>query len=136
MTITSSDLLKELSEIELMQLSDINADGAINQSVIDDAASDALAFIESFFALPDAPTPLLQKIGVDLTIYELRRKNGLVSDEMKEDRKSWEGYLLKMNKGMLPTEATATGAAPAPKSEKSAYRHRAPMTDTSGLRMP
>jgi len=136
MTITNTDLLKELSQTELLQLSDINATGIIDQDVVDDAIADTLAFIESFVTLPDTPTPLLKKIGVDLTIYELRRKNYLLTDAMKEDRKAWEGYLIKMNKKLLPTEATISGSAPAPKSDKSVFRHSRPLSDTSGLRMP
>lgn len=135
MTITNTDLHKELSEIELLQLSDLNGNGTLDQGVIDDAAADALAFIESFVLLPDTPTALLQKIGVDLTIYELRNKNGLVTDEMREERKTWESYLLKMSKGLLPTEKIGD-ATPAPASKKATFVHSRPRTDTTGLGMP
>lgn len=109
--ITNEDLLKEISERELTQLSDINATGAIDQSVIDDALNDAISFIESFIILPENPTPLLKKITVDLTIYELRRKNGLVSESDKELKKENEAYLSKMSNGRLRTEVTSNSTA-------------------------
>ncbi len=109
--ITNEDLLKEISERELTQLSDINATGATDQSVIDDALNDAISFIESFIILPENPTPLLKKITVDLTIYELRRKNGLVSESDKELKKENEAYLSKMSNGRLRTEVTSSSTA-------------------------
>ena len=85
--ITNEDLLKEISEQELKELSDLNANGILNQNVIDDALNDSISFCESFIILPNNPTPLLKKIIVDFAIYELRRKNGLVSDADKELKK-------------------------------------------------
>lgn len=101
--ITNEDLLKEISVQELEELSDLNANGDLNQEVIDDAVNDSISFIESFIVLPNKPTPLLKKIMVDLTIYELRRKNGLVQDSDKELKKENEAYLLKMSTGRLLT---------------------------------
>ena len=109
--ITNEDLLKEISLNELTQLSDINADEELNQSVIDDALNDAISFIESFIIIPQYPTPLLKKIVVDLTIYELRRKNKLLSEDDKDLKKENESYLLKMTNGRLRTEVTTTSTA-------------------------
>ncbi|WP_294962576.1 phage protein Gp36 family protein [Sulfurimonas sp.] len=109
--IINKDLLKEISSQQLQELSDINATGEINQSVIDDASEDAISFIQSFIVIPDNPTPLLKKISVDLTIFELKRKNELTSDEDKELKKECEAYLLKMSNGRLKTEVTSTSTA-------------------------
>ncbi|NOQ31509.1 MAG: DUF1320 domain-containing protein [Helicobacteraceae bacterium] len=123
--ITNEDLLKEISTQELTQLSDINASGSINQSVIDDALNDAISFIESFIILPDGPTPLLKKIVVDLTIYELRRKNGLLSDSDKDLKKENESYLSRMSSGKLKTEVTPTSTASVDENTSSfAFAHR------------
>lgn len=111
MMITNEDLLKDIGAIQLTQLSDLNATGSINQDVIDDALNDAISFIESFIILPETPTPLVKKIVVDLTLYELRRKNDLLSDDDKELKKENEAYLLKMSTGRLKTEVTATSNA-------------------------
>lgn len=109
--IYNEDLLKEISTKELTELSDINGTGSINQDVIDDALNDAISFIESFIILPDAPTPLLKKIVVDLTIYELRRKNDFIQESDKELKKENEAYLIKMSTGKLKTEVTSTSTA-------------------------
>lgn len=99
--ITNEDLLKEISSNELTQLSDLNATNNLNQEVIDDALNDAISFIESFIILPPNPTQLLKKIVVDFTIYELRRKNGLLSETDSERKKENEAYLIKMSTGRL-----------------------------------
>ena len=102
--INNQELLKEISEQQLLELSDINATGQINQDVIDDALNDSISFIESFIILPNNPTPLLKKITVDLTIFELKRKNGFLTDTDKENKKENESYLSKMSNGRLKTE--------------------------------
>lgn len=123
--IDNQDLLKEISTQQLQELSDINATGVINQDVIDDALNDAISFIESFIILPSNPTPLLKKITVDLTIYELKRKNGFISDADKELKKENESYLSKMSNGRLKTEIINNQTASVPEQNKSfAFRHR------------
>jgi len=123
--IKNEDLLKEISDTKLLELSDINGTGDINQEVIDDALNDAISFIESFIILPADPTPLLKKITVDLTIYELKRKNGFVSDADKELKKENESYLNKMSNGRLKTEIINNQTASVPSENKSfAFRHQ------------
>lgn len=123
--ITNEDLLKELSTEELKQLSDLNAENILNQNVIDDALNDAISFIESFIVLPNEPTPLLKKITVDLTIYELRRKNGLVSKEDKELKKENEVYLVKMSTGRLKIESTNNSSSSVPvENNNFAFKHQ------------
>lgn len=123
--ITNEDLLKEISEDELTQLSDLNATMSLNQNVIDDAINDAISFIESFIILPSNPTPLLKKILVDMTIYELRRKNGLISDANKELKKENEAYLVKMSTGKLKIEVTSNSTASVDIDSKNfAFRHK------------
>ena len=123
--ITNEDLLKEISEDELIQLSDLNATNEINQEVIDDAINDAISFIESFIILPTNPTPLLKKILVDMTIYELRRRNGLISESSKELKKENEAYLVKMSTGRLKVEVTNNSTASVPlENSNFAFRHQ------------
>ncbi|WOE69099.1 phage protein Gp36 family protein [Hydrogenimonas thermophila] len=102
--ITNEDLLKEISQRELTELSDLNGTGELNQEIIDDAVNDAISFIESFITLPDNPTPLLKKILTELTIMELRKKNELNPD--KERLKEIENYLLKMAANKIPSTLT------------------------------
>jgi len=134
--ITNEDLLKEISEQELKELSDINATGDLNQEVIDDAVNDAISFIESFIILPSKPTPLLKNILIDFTIYELKKRNALVSKEDKENKKENEAYLQKMMTGRLKTEIEGTSTASIPEDNKSfAFRHRSNRkVNTKGFR--
>lgn len=123
--ITNEDLLKEISQEQLLELSDLNATGQLDQSIIEDALNDAISFIESFIILPTNPTPLLKKITVDLTIFELKRKNNLTSDEDKELKKENESYLSKMSNGRLITEKRIDTSSSVPNKNKSfAFRHR------------
>lgn len=123
--ITNKDLLKEISEQQLLELSDLNATGELVQDVIDDSLNDAISFIESFIVLPENPTPLLKKITVDLTIYELKRKNGFASDSDKELKKENEAYLTKMSNGRLKTQiVNNVTASVSPESKSFAFRHR------------
>lgn len=123
--ITNEDLLKEISEDELIQLSDLNATLSLNQEVIDDAINDAISFIESFIILPTNPTPLLKKILIDMTIYELRRRNGLISESSKELKKENEAYLVKMSTGRLKVEVTNNSTSSVPiENNNFAFRHQ------------
>ena len=100
--ITNEDLLKEISIKELTQLSDLNGTGELNQEVINDAINDAISFINSFFKIPQNPTNLLKQIAVELTIYELRKKNDLTDPKFKDRLKEIENYLLKMANKKMP----------------------------------
>jgi len=106
MTITNDDLIKEIGEEQLLELSDLDGAYTLNQSVVDDATADSISFISSFFPMPADPTPLLYKIAVDLSILNLRRKNRYLSEEDRELFKRIDGYLLKMAKGSMPTTLT------------------------------
>ncbi len=123
--ITNNDLLKEMSEQQLAELSDINGTGNLDQDVIDDAVNDAISFIESFIVLPLNPTPLLKNILIDFTIYELKKRNGFLSEEDKETKKENEVYLQKMSAGRLKVEPEGNSKASVPKENKShVFRHR------------
>lgn len=103
MEITIDDLLKEVSQEQLIELSDLDGAYVLNESVVEDAISDSLSFIKSFIVLPQDPTPLLKKIAIDLAIYNLKQKNDLINDQDKEVRSNAEKYLSKMSKGSMPT---------------------------------
>ncbi|MDC7249279.1 MAG: DUF1320 family protein [Sphaerochaetaceae bacterium] len=121
--ITNEDLLKDISEQQLKELSDLNGKDEIDQDVIDDSINDAISFIESYIILPNTPTKLLKKIMVQETIYELRAKNRLLSDEDKEQRKENESKLYKMSIGKLITEERI-GTSTHVNSSSYAFRYR------------
>ena len=121
--IAKVDLQKEVSDNELQQLSDINAQGLIDDLIIDDAISDATAFISSFITIPTDPTPYLRSIAVELTLYELRKKHQLQDDDV---RKSCEEKLIRMARGTVPTTITEQAS---PRKTGNAFRHgRVPMS--------
>ena len=119
--ITKDDLLKEISEIELTQLTDLNATGSLNQEVLDDAINDAISFISSFITIPSNPTPLLKQIAVELTIWELRKRNKLESQNFKDRLKEIENYLLKMSNKKIPTSISSDIE---PKANTISFKHK------------
>lgn len=115
--ITIEDLEKELSSKELTQLSDLNATGEIDTAIVNEAISDAIAFISSFLVIPLNPTPYLKSIAVDLAIYELRKLNDLHDPK---DRKELEAALTRMGKGAIPTTMSEPQK---PKGRSNVFRH-------------
>lgn len=125
--ITITDLEKELSTTELTQLSDLNGLGVVDTVIVDEAISDALAFISSFIAIPSDPTPYLKTIAVDLAIYELRKLHDLHDPK---ERKELESALIKMGKGTIPVTLSEPQK---PKGSSSAFRHGGTSIDFRGF---
>lgn len=130
--ITNEDLLKEVSQKELLQLSDVNATGEIDQSVIDDCKQDSISFISSFITIPNNPSPLLRDIAVDLTIIELKKRNGFPKEAIKEAGEKCESLLLKMASKKIPTEVTSQTSG-GPVQKKRSFVHNSLKIDLTGL---
>ena len=106
--ITKADLHKDLSEQELQELTDINGDGAMNETVLADVIEETAGLIASYLPIPPNPSILLKTMAARLAVYELKRRNGLLSQQDREDHKDNEARLLKMATGKL--QATAPDA--------------------------
>ena len=132
MIILQEDLEKEVGVQALIELTDLNNDGALNSSVFDDAVSDSLSFIESFFDLPALPSNLLQKISIDFTLYNLREKHGLNDDDTKEQRKTNERYLKDMSRGTMRKSTAETNESIAVKTTAS-FRHSTKKMNLGGF---
>lgn len=117
--ITKENLLKEISEGELLELSDLDSTGEIDDVRIDHAIAEALAYIASFILIPSNPTPLLINIAVDLAINELRKAHDLGN---KEIVKECDEKLLKMTRGVLPTTISTSKEVNTPRIG-NAYKH-------------
>ena len=128
--ITNDDLLEEVSHKELLELSDFEGSGSINQSIIDDSLNDALAFIASFIRIPANPTKLLKDICVDLTIIELKKRNNFPKDTLAEQIEKIEGLLLKMAAGKIPTDEKKDDE---PRLASRAFRHYEQRMDLKDL---
>jgi len=129
--ITQDDLLKEISQKELIELTDLNAIGELNQDVLDDAINDAISFISSFITIPDSPTALLKQIATELTIWELRKRNKLSCDSFKERLKEIESYLIKMANNKIPTK-TEDSTIKVP-SSSYVFKHKKKKLNTKGF---
>ena len=128
--INNDDLLKEISNKELLELSDFEGSGQINQDVIDDSQSDALSYIASFILLPDNPTPLLKDIAVNLTIIELKKRNNFPKEALNEQIAKLDALLLKMASKKLPITLEDDSA---PKLGIRAFRHSEKKMDLKDL---
>ena len=132
MNITKEDLLKEISEPQLIGYSDLNGTGELNQSVIDDSISDSISFIESFIIIPDNPTALLKQIAVNLTIRDLKRKQSLLSNDDKEQHDKDQDLLIKMSRGTIKTQIDTSTTPTLPRSGY-AFRHNNRRYNTEGF---
>lgn len=105
---TLNDFLEQLAEIELVNLTDDNALGVVDQARIDWAISKADAVIDAHmpagkYVLPFSPVPALARsFSVDLGIFNLfsRRPNvGDIPEAIKEQRNAALVYLKRVQAG-------------------------------------
>jgi len=86
---TQSDLLEQISEDKLIQLTDDLDAGTIDADVITRAIADADAQIDSYcgtrYEVPLSPVPVVvRKLSVDIAIYNLyARRKGVPEDRQK-----------------------------------------------------
>ncbi len=117
--ITKENLLKEVSEDELLELSDLDSTGEMDDARIDHAIEEATTYISSFILIPSNPNPLLISIAVDLALNELRKAQGLGDKEVVKEADS---KLIKMAKGVLPTIVSTSKEVNTPRIG-NAYAH-------------
>jgi phage gp36-like protein len=117
--ITKENLLKEISEGELLELSDLDSTGEIDDVRIDHAIEEATTYISSFILIPSNPNPLLISIAVDLALNELRKAQGLGDKEVVKEADS---KLIKMAKGVLSTAISTSKEINTPRIG-NAYKH-------------
>ena len=127
--ITQNDILKEISQRELLELTDLEGTDVLNQAVLDDAIEDMKGLVESFVLIPDNPTKLLQQIAVRITLYNLKKKNGLIDKEDKEQMLEDTRYLLKMSRNQLPVTLIEQQSE-VKKDQGFAFAHQPPEIET------
>jgi phage gp36-like protein len=84
------DLQDKIPEDKLIQLTDDDGTGVINQPIIDKAVEDAEAEINSYaeqlYTLPFNPVPkIVRKLAVDITLYHLFSRRGFDSSDESAD---------------------------------------------------
>lgn len=88
---TQSDLEEQISQDELVELTDDAGSGAVDISVVARAVTDADAEIDSYcatrYSTPFDPVPvIIRKLSVDLAIYNLFARRSLKVPEERQKR--------------------------------------------------
>jgi len=103
---TLDDLKKEISEEELIQLTDDDGLGTVNQTVVDEICERASAEIDGYlvtrYNVPlDTPHILIKRICVDLVLYYLKLRRSVVTDDIQERKKNVDKLLNRISKGQV-----------------------------------
>ena len=118
---TKSDILDQLDEDSLIQLTDDEGTGAVDDDKVDKAISGADAKIDSYcqsrYAIPLSPVPAtILDISVDIAIYKLYSRRADTIPEIRRDNyKDAIRFLEKVAEGKIdlgvqpPPEAPGEG---------------------------
>jgi phage gp36-like protein len=116
---TQPDLVEQLSEAELIQLSDDAGIGIINAAVVIRAIADAdeeiNGYIGSRMAVPLTTVPgIIRKMSVEIAIYNLyARRQDSVPETRKDRYRNAVAFLVKVGEGKLSLGASdPTGSPP------------------------
>lgn len=123
---TLDDLKQDISETELMQLTDDERLGAVNEARITSAISDAGDLIDGYlrgrYTLPLDPVPtIIKTIAKEITIYRLflRKKRQTISKEMTDNYNAQLKLLRAIQQGEI---TLGTEDTPSTASGEGAYR--------------
>lgn len=86
-----TDILNQLDEETLIQLTDDPGYGEVDDDVVDRAIADADATIDSYcqgrYVLPLSPVPAkVRMVSVDIAIYNLYSRRGDTAPDVRKDR--------------------------------------------------
>lgn len=101
------DILKQLSEAELIELTDDDELGVVDEAVVTQAIADADEEIDGHLAgvrtLPLSPVPgILRKVSVDIALWNLHsRKDDTIPEIRKERYKRAVRFLEKVAEGKI-----------------------------------
>jgi len=137
-----SDILKQLAESALIELTDDEGTGSVNDDVVNRAIADSDATIEAYCArrykIPLSSVPdKVRQVGVDIDIYNLYSRKGDVIPDLRNDRyKEAIRLLEKISEGKIslglqpPPDPPAEGDYPG--GSKVSVRDKDFDTDTMG----
>jgi len=115
---TQNDILHQLDEDSLIQLTDDEGTGAVDQDVLNRAIADADATIDAYcqgrYSIPLSSVPgMIRQISVDIAIYNLYSRRGDVIPDIRRDRyNNAIRFLEKVAEGKIQLGASS----PAPES--------------------
>lgn len=122
---TITDLLKDSSEVELLQLADDAQTGDINdaavQSILNDALSDASGLVDSYAAarylVPLSPAPaVIVRHTSTMAIYLLFLRREVLPEVRKDAYLATIRWLENLAKGLVTLGVEQATAAPAPEA--------------------
>jgi len=125
---TQDDLLEQISEAELIQLTDDAGAGAVDETVVERAIADADAEIDAYamtrYATPLSPVPaMIRKISVDIAVYHLFARRRGAPEDRKERYKNAVKFLEGLAKGLISigaaTPAASDDAGPEASTDKA-----------------
>jgi len=115
---TQSDLLEQIDEDVLIQLTDDHDAGSVDSGVVTRAVADADAEIDAYcgtrYELPFSPVPaMVRKLSVDIAVYNLYARRKGVPEDRQKRYDSAVRFLRDVSNG----KATLGGDAPAQDSD-------------------
>ncbi len=122
------DLLEQISEDLLIQLTDDAGGGTVDTSVVDRSIADADAEIDSYCAtrypVPFSPVPVMvRKTSVDIAIYNLFARRRGAPEDRQERYNNAVRWLKDVSRGLISLGANAPNtddeAGPAASTDKS-----------------
>jgi len=105
---TQTDIEEQISQEELVELTDDSGGGGVSASVVERAIADADAEIDSYcavrYSVPFDPVPaIIRKISVDIAIYHLfsRRSVIKVPEERQKRYDNAIRFLRDVSRGLI-----------------------------------
>ena len=88
---TQDDLLEQITEAELIELTDDAGDGEVDSEVVARAIADADATIDAYcqgrYGVPLSPVPaMIRAVSVDMAIYNLLSRKNEEVPKVRDDR--------------------------------------------------
>lgn len=116
---TTQDLIDRFGETELVQLTDRNGDGAIDQEVVDRAITDAAGEIDGYLAsryrVPlDTVPVVVRKVACNLAYYSLHARIGVVPETVKTLHEDAVRLLRAISRGEASLGVSESGAKARP----------------------
>lgn len=115
---TKADLLKEITEEQLIQLTDDDDNGVENDDIISEKIADADSLIDGYcgkrYTVPFTTVPkIVKNLSVQIAIYNLfKRRQHVLSDEKKEDYKNALQFLRDIEAGKISLGVPAPAENP------------------------
>jgi phage gp36-like protein len=112
---TQADLLNQLTQAELVQLTDDAATGSVDSAKVDAALTAASATIDAYagarYTLPLQSSEKVKQLCVDLAIYELEKRRRRVREATLAARDAALSFLRDLARGRAVLDQPA-GAQP------------------------